>query len=456
MQQAGLLGQVGWHYARNGHFHDFLRKLLPVHDGIGAAFIDLNPWRALLGLSVMRERGLWGMISGHHVLGRNLPLESSWGIWFRYAEQVGEIWFSSRRERFNLQVFRRQMRQMEEAVMRLGIRNPADLTGMGALAIRRRYGAALHDLWLLTVEDHKKEATGIQQMESPQFPWKSWQREGWTGVRRHMDAPLMEWDGIESLLREDMDRLCALLSKQGGERVLSLEWRVVFLDMSSLSIPVRFRHPHDLPAESPHHRTALLQACYAYFDAIPAAMSDAVDHGVYEKAIGSWELTVTEKIHWSPVMRDLFGECVGSDPEMHDEVDENRWRKMLQHKMQTMENRLPVQLDSYEVNSNWIPGEGYLVGFSDQDAQDQSSSMTSILEVSKKRPMFLFSRPRPWVQSPNRSSVWEFCERVMEKWWSGGGRFSQRDYYRLQDDDQKSMWVFKDTAGKWYIHGVYH
>ena len=121
-----------------------------------------------------------------------------------------------------------------------------------------------------------------------------------------------------------------------------------------------------------------------------------------------------------------------------------------------MENRLPVQLDSYEVNSNWIPGEGYLVGFSDQDAQDQSSSMTSILEVSKKRPMFLFSRPRPWVQSPNRSSVWEFCERVMEKWWSGGGRFSQRDYYRLQDDDQKSMWVFKDTAGKWYIHGVYH
>lgn len=456
MQQAGLTGQAGWQHARSGHFHDFLRQLLPVAEGAGAAFIDVNPWRALLGLSVMRDRGLSGLVSGHNGLGRHFPLEVAWESWFQLAEQVGELWFANRRERFNLQVFRRQMRQMEQAMDRLGMRKPGDLGGMGALAIRRRYGAALHDLWLLTVSEQNQQGICIQETESPQFPWKSWQREAWTGVRRHLDAPLMEWDAIEALLREDMDRLCALLSKQGGERVLSLEWRVVFLDMSSLSIPVRFRHPHDLPAESPHHRTALLQACYAYRDAIPAATSDAVDLGLYEKAIGSWELAVTEKIHWSPVMRDLFGECVESQAEASEESGESQWKMRLQHKLQQMENRLPVQLDSYEVNSNWIPGEGYLTAVAAEGGQEHLSAVMTNREVSKKRPMFLFAKPRPWVQPPNRSSVWEFCERVMEKWWSGSGRFAQRDYYRLQSEEQKSMWVFKDSAGKWHIHGMYN
>ena len=47
----------------------------------------------------------------------------------------------------------------------------------------------------------------------------------------------------------------------------------------------------------------------------------------------------------------------------------------------------------------------------------------------------------------------------MDKWWvsvdSEHPRPEQRDYYRLTDGDGRALWAFKDTVGKWYVHGVF-
>jgi len=406
----------------------FLRQVIARMCGDDViAVMDASPWRALIALEVMRERGLSGFVSAQHPIGRNLVSEASWDIWFRMADEVAVHWFATGRERFNLQVFRRQARQMAQAVIRLGIHKPAGLVVMPALAIRRRYGAALHDLWMWTIESNHEG-----------FPWILWRNEEGIRVKRHLDMPLLEWEHIESVLREDMDRLCALLGKQGAGRVLSLEWRVVFLDFSSLSIPIRFRHPHDLPAESPHHRTALLQACYAFQDSIPAARDGAVDLGLYEKAIASWELVVTEKIHVPPTMRDLFGTLM--------EAGEDRLRQL--------ENRLPVALNAYEVTSNWVPEDGYRVCAGEEV---QPGFQNSLKAIGRKRPLFVYPRPRACAQPANQSRAWSFCERIMDKWWrSGNASVMQRDYYMMQDQDHRAVWVFKDGAGKWYVHGMYN
>jgi hypothetical protein len=426
----------------------FLRKVVTRICGEDViAVMDASPWRALIALEVMRDRGLSGFVSAQNPIGRNLVNEASWDIWFRLADEVAVHWFAGgsevvggkgmTRQGFNLQVFRRQARQMAQAMIRLGIHKPAGLVAMPALAIRRRYGAALHDLWMWTIESNHEG-----------FPWILWRNEEGIQVKRHLDMPLLEWEHIESVLREDLDRLCVLLDKQGAGRVLSLEWRVVFLDFSSLSIPIRFRHPHDLPAESPHHRTALLQACYAFQDSIPAARDGAVDLGLYEKAIASWELAVTEKIHVPPVMRDLFGALMDWDADM------DAGMRAGENRLQQLENRLPVPLTAYEVTSNWVPEDGYRACAGDGA---QTGFQHSLKAIGRKRPLFVYPRPRVCVQPANQSRAWTFCERIMDKWWrSGSASVMQRDYYMMQDQDHRAVWVFKDGTGKWYVHGMYN
>lgn len=427
--------------------HAFLRQAISLLAGEGAlAVMDASPWRALMGIEVMRERGLDGFVFGHNPIGRNLVNEASWDIWFRLADEVALHWFGCGRERFNLQVFRRQAHQMAQGMERLGIRNPVALVEMPALAIRRRYGAALHDLWLWTANLHGDDESGLIG-----FPWVLWRQQESIQVKRHLDTPLLEWEHIETVLRDDVDRLCAQLEKLGVGRVLSLEWRVVFLDLSCLVIPIRFRHPHDLPAESPHHRTALLQACYAFEDAIPTAMGAAVDLGLYEKAIGSWELLVTEKIILPPVMRDLFGSIMDSGED----------------RLQELENRLPVPLNAYEVTSNWIPEDGYCLripGHSGDPTtelkQSEDVSHPSLQALGLRRPLFVYPKPRACPQPVNHSRGWSFCERIMDKWWRSGSASiqgsMQRDYYMMRDEDERSVWVFKDGSGKWYVHGMYN
>ncbi len=445
-QQAGI-SPIKNQMNHQERLHSFLRQAVAALGGEGAvAVMDVNPWRALMGMEVMRERGLQGFVSADNPIGRNLVSEASWDIWFRLAGEVAVHWFGCGRERFNLQVFRGQARQMAQGMERLGIQKPTALTGMAAMAIRRRYGAALHDLWLWTAHAHEHDELG-----SCGFPWVLWHQQESVQVKRHLDMPLLEWEHIESVLRDDVDRLCTLLNKQGVGRVLSLEWRVVFLDLSCLVIPIRFRHPHDLPAESPHHRTALLQACYAFEDAISAAMGAAIDFGVYEKAIGSWDLLVTEKITLPPVMRDLFGAIMDAGDD----------------RLQELENRLPIPLKAYEITNNWIPEEGYCLvdSLSSSSTMAEQKSLGEITRASfhalgRQRPLFVYPKPRACPQPINQSRTWTFRERIMDKWWRSGSASSQgstqRDYYVMRDQEQRAVWVFKDGTGKWYVHGMYN
>ncbi len=44
-------------------------------------------------------------------------------------------------------------------------------------------------------------------------------------------------------------------------------------------------------------------------------------------------------------------------------------------------------------------------------------------------------------------------ERIVSPWWSQGGAAS-RDYYELEDEHGRQLWVFRDAGtGNWYVHG---
>lgn len=428
-----------------------LRRTLLDLEGQGVcALVDRNPWRALLGLNVMIERGLSGVVDASLLMGSNIANEISWNSWFRVARELGEKWFDVGKPRFNQQVFLRQLRQLAQAVQKLGIKKPADARSLSPLSIRRRYGQSLHDLWSWTLESDP-------DVTMADFPWISWQHAQCVQVQRHLDAPLIEWDHIKEVLQDDFDRLCALLHKQGVGRVLSLEWRVVFLDLSILAIPIRFRHPHDLPAESPHHRTALLQACYSFQDAMPQVMGMALDSGVYEKTLGSWELCVTEAMAATPVARNLFGDTVHAPGAYEGATN-----------IMALENKLHIPLKRYQVKTNWIPERSFDVvepsnadrsGDSFSDERVFSASTASVQILGKNRPLFIYKQPRPVEVSARQRMMSLFCERIMGRWWVSGcdaRRNFQRDYYVTPDDGCRHVWLFKDTSGNWYEHGLYN
>lgn len=93
------------------------------------------------------------------------------------------------------------------------------------------------------------------------------------------------------------------------------------------------------------------------------------------------------------------------------------------------------------------------------------------------RPVRLFSHPEPvtataevpegppvifrWRRSLHRVSRAEGPERIAPEWWIDGEDAPTRDYYRVEDEDGRRYWLFREglyerDAGtpRWYMHGL--
>src|SRR5690606_39222006 len=120
-----------------------------------------------------------------------------------------------------------------------GLATPWMLKAVEPLAVKRRFGPLIRDLWVwaygsaaATPLDAPAPAGLFPDLEpdalafSSGFPWRSFVWPQRPHVARHLDSPLCEWTHVEPFLREDFDRLCALPTWHAGERVVSLEWRL--------------------------------------------------------------------------------------------------------------------------------------------------------------------------------------------------------------------------------------
>jgi hypothetical protein len=331
---------------------------------------------------------------------------------------------------------------MERAVKRMGLKTPWGLREIPGEQLRRRFGALVRDARDWAYGDG--EASVFSTAFNTGFPWQSVTVADKPRVVTHLEHPLCEWEHVEPLLREDLDRLCALATWQAGERVVSLEWRLVFRDLSSLPVPIRFRHPHPLHLEKGAHATALLQAFYSFQSSVPRQSIEDASGQVRETEtfvvpIVSWTLVVDERLSVPPRALALFDDGVGGDA------------LALLH----MENRLRIPLEAYELRSDWLPEDSFCkVGVAASEGAT-AEAMPSLRELARARPLFLYESPQRFDHG-GTSTTWEFRERTAAKWWErGSGPLPQRDYYRLTDRQQRSYWVYRDTQSQCFVHGVY-
>jgi hypothetical protein len=463
---------------------ELVRSLLKEMFGniVRAALAD-HPWPALLLAHQMRGRKLNGLVLSKGPFGESLMREMSWDIFWLTSDALAEHYEASGRKKFQSSAYRRQREQMKRATKRLGMRTPWQMRDITPDAIRRRFGATIKDIWDWTFfgagSSGKKDETNnmmtslfASRSEESNifhwgFPWQGFVLESLPRVIRHLEVPLCEWSHIEAVLREDLDRLCGLSSWLAGERVVSLEWRIISCDLTHHIVPILFRHPHSLHPEKGNHKTALLQALYSFENNMPRQDQgyEELFHGYEAPAVPicGWELIIKERLTIPPQSTGLFGEMITADWNGKDGAIDFAFMRM--------ENRLTISLDSYDLLADWTPEDSFVNAGTANSRQDvvimntgeNAACRRSMLAIAKKRPLYMFREPKIF-DNQGASSLREFCERTMGKWWSsartlvGASKSSssmQRDYYKITDKDQRRLWVFRDISGHWFLHGIY-
>ena len=247
------------------------------------AVLAEHPWQAVLLLTYLRERQLTGFVDRSQSFGSGLYRDISWQSWWHVALKCGEFAEQNRTKRFKLDQLKRHLKQLQAAVENLGTTCPWEMQTVGAQAMRRRYGSFVTQLWDWTFPEanHRIPHTG--------FPWVSYKFPEDIVVKRWLDEPVYQWDQLRLGLLDDLDRLCALESFSERQKLVCLEWRLTLHDASTLSIPIRFRHPHSLHSEAKAHGTALLQANYAFEDVMQAKQKECLEEtDSYAPPIVGW------------------------------------------------------------------------------------------------------------------------------------------------------------------------
>jgi len=82
-----------------------------------------------------------------------------------------------------------------------------------------------------------------------------------------------------------------------------------------------------------------------------------------------------------------------------------------------------------------------------------------------RRPLRLFTQALPismadpqlnWRRLPRTITQKEGPERIAMEWWRHEEQYSDRDYFRMEDDQGRRYWLYRDTAtAQWFLHGLF-
>lgn len=423
-----------------------LERFLGEQDYVAA--LGHSPWSCLLLAEDMRQKNIQGFVDLGNRMTQNLVSNMSWESWMHTAERCGFHFELAQFKRFRKQSFQSNLKCLQRTLERLGFDKVSDLQGTDAYAMKRRFGSVIKVLWQWT----QGEQTAMNE-RLYEFPWVSHAFRTEPQVVRHLEHAVTEWEQLEPLLCEDFNRLCALPQWGAQDKVLRLEWRLVLHDLTTLNVPITFRHPHSLHHDSPCQKTASLQAYYRFTEVVQEfAQSKEETDELAKPLVISWSVRVCETLRMPAQVIDIFGE-----------------RSSEELALNHLENRLLVPLKSFDLQNDHAPEDSYaessgekgaavLPPLSKEDGSEDPHQhiRKDLLLSAQHRPLFIYSKPRA-MRARRVSAAWRFCERTMNKWWQDepGDASLFRDYYRMVDERNRVLWVFKDSSGRWFIHGIF-
>ena len=413
--------------------NDMWQKLIQSYLSIKEyqAVLAPHPWQCILLNKLLQERNLQGFVNIATPFGENLYEQISWDNWWESVDCfLKKIDLHYKKNEIN--IFNRNIFRMKKSLEKLKINTPKSFSELGTSAIKRRYGYLMAQLWQWY--DKNSQNHWFNNLDS--FPFKNIETIENPSCTRTIDYPISSWEHIEPLLNRDLNQLSHHKKYTKNLMILSLEWQITLKDLHSFNIPILFRYPYDLSQNCPAQVPALLQAYYNFIKICKIEFKRYLEIDTQPPPITSWTITITSSMVSSAKFTDIF------DTDHKDITN-----------LQNLENQLPIPLISYYISEDWLP-EKTISSKPIQGIVEDTPHKNILINASRNRPLFILKNFQDMGASVT-SALWRFQERVMDKWWQQNQKNLQRDYYIMVDEQHRHLWVFKDSSGKWFIHGIF-
>ena len=403
---------LAWNFGQESHFQGDYRAAVASH-----------PWRALLLLEAMTQAQHHGLAVETGQRGSSLLNRLSWGLWVQAARGMADPWQASKRKGFQPPRFRKQLERLQTTMLRLGIERPLASGNLNQPALASRFGAEVALLWSWT--QHPPD-------DLKAFPWQELQHGEPRAIRRTTDYPLKQWDQIYPLLREDLDRLQALLQGR-AELVRQISWELLLENDDPMPLLIGFRSPHDLNEEAGEHKTLLTRLQKA----LEQAMAQRMEGRSHLEApwVTGWNLVLEQSLLVPDQVLDIFGQ-----------VQE---QESAEEQLAKLENLLPMPLRRYAPQPDWEPESAW----QPWPGPVPSPLLASLAEAAKLRPLFHFPKAQPLGGEPEGRL--DFLEEASGKWWRKAAGEERRSYYKWTDEKGQAWWLFHDDEDNWFVQGRY-
>lgn len=465
--------------------------ILPMSARYQGAFAD-HPWKAVLLLSLMKERRITGLVDAKQSLAASLFRGMSWDLWWREIKILSDHYEQAKIKIFKKPVFKNQCDRLKNGMQKLRLSVPSDMRRLPYEGFRKRYGSIFADIWRWTFAVMTAEE---KILFDDGFPWHGFKAKEKPSVTRRLDDIATSWEHLSKELCDDFDKLASLMHER--EKVLSLTWNITSNDLSIIQVEIKFRNPHFLISEMGSHKTALLQGHYAFNDAMQqcthnANLISSVEQGAMEARSGfympvnehrsalsnaairsisnwqyvvGWTLSIDETLY-SPPIADFIFKSLESNADLSSLIQ--------------LENELPVPIFRYSLLDDWSPEHSYAQHAASVPSYDErtSSLFASLKAAAEARPLYIYKKPisygcdarfiQGFAQKDETHSGRGFAqkdrpEEVANKWWlsSDEQNYFNRRYQKYCDDAGKELWIFRvadrslDRDTKWYKHGIF-
>ena len=96
---------------------------------------------------------------------------------------------------------------------------------------------------------HRPEAQGDlfnDLVKDLEFPWVNIEAKRPIQRKRNLDFPLLEWEPMEELIKEDLKLMLGEFEELETQRLVSMTWNVTLDHLRVFPCHLEFRHPHAL------------------------------------------------------------------------------------------------------------------------------------------------------------------------------------------------------------------
>lgn len=321
--------------------------------------------------------------------------------------------------------------EVADGLAEVGVTTIGELLEVPRSSLPSRFGAGL----LLRLDQALGNAIEMIEPVRPQPPMR---------VELEFDGPTTQYEAVEMASRELISGLCAELARQ--ERgVRRMELRLTRIDAESESIVVMLSRP----TRSERHLWLLMRTRLER-----ANLGHGVE-GLSLTAAHTARLRHEQSRGIGPAARADASEIEQAGAELID----------------TISNRLgPDAAVRFDAVESHLPERAFRAHPAGPDVRCAGVALDDAAITQAPRPSRLFARPEPATvivltpDGPVMSIAWRGRdwrvetsigpERVCPEWWHDAAEAPDRDYYRVQVDGGRWLWMCRELRRwRWFVHG---